>query len=182
MGSYQPLFERRRAGVLVPLSALRSRTNCGIGDLGDLRMFVDWAAARGLSLIQLLPVSPISPTAPFPYSAYSAFGVDLTVIALAYVPEVRDSPVAQRQLKNLEEDGTLARLRRAERLDYAALYTLKYDMLKTALQELLQRAGTDERRRQFDAFIAKERAWLEPFAPSPRSNAGTAGHALDHMA
>jgi len=158
------MFERRRAGVLVPLSALRSRTDSGIGDLADLRLFVDWVAARGLSLIQLLPVSPISPTAPFPYSAYSAFGLDLTVIALAHVPEVRDSPPAQARLKTLEDDGTLPRLRQAERLDYAALYTLKHDILALALPELLRRPATDERRRQFEAFNAREKTWLEPFA------------------
>lgn len=158
------MFERRRAGVLVPLSALRSRSDSGIGDLADLRLFVDWVAARGLSLIQLLPVSPISPTAPFPYSAYSAFGLDLTVIALARVPEVRDSPAAQTRLKALEEDGTLPRLRQAERLDYAALYTLKHDILALALPELLRRPATDERRRQFEEFNAREKSWLEPFA------------------
>jgi len=101
MGSLQPLFERRRAGVLVPLAALRSASDSGIGDLADLRAFVDWAAARGLSLIQLLPVSPISPTAPFPYSAYSAFGLDFTVIALTDVPEVKNAPAAQTRLKQL---------------------------------------------------------------------------------
>jgi 4-alpha-glucanotransferase len=120
-----------------------------------LRLFVDWAAARGLSLIQLLPVSPISPTAPFPYSAYSAFGLDLTVITLSQVPDVHSS---------LEKKGAFDQLRKADRLDYAAIYDVKLQILTEAAQEFLRLPDDDERRRQFDHFVEKEKAWLAPFA------------------
>lgn len=47
-----PVFDRRRAGVLLPLSALEAP----LGDGG--RAFIDWLAAAGFSVWQILPVGP----------------------------------------------------------------------------------------------------------------------------
>jgi 4-alpha-glucanotransferase len=51
-GSRLPVFDRRRAGVLLPLSALEAPL--GIGG----RAFIDWLAAAGFSVWQILPVGP----------------------------------------------------------------------------------------------------------------------------
>jgi 4-alpha-glucanotransferase len=47
-----PVFDRRRAGVLLPLSALAAPLGRGG------RAFIDWLASAGFSLWQMLPVSP----------------------------------------------------------------------------------------------------------------------------
>jgi 4-alpha-glucanotransferase len=47
-----PVFDRRRAGVLLPLSALEAP----LGHGG--RAFIDWLAAAGFSVWQILPVGP----------------------------------------------------------------------------------------------------------------------------
>ena len=49
--------KKRLAGVLAPLFALRGTRDFGIGDVGALREFVDWAADQGFGLVQLLPVN-----------------------------------------------------------------------------------------------------------------------------
>ena len=46
--------EHRVAGVLIPVFALRSESDQGIGDTGSLRQFIVWAAGAGFSLVQLL--------------------------------------------------------------------------------------------------------------------------------
>ena len=46
------MFDRRRAGVLLPLSAL----DAPLGRGG--RAFIDWLAAAGFSVWQILPVGP----------------------------------------------------------------------------------------------------------------------------
>ena len=51
-GSRLPVFDRRRAGVLLPLSAL----DVPLGQGG--RDFIDWLAAAGFSVWQILPVGP----------------------------------------------------------------------------------------------------------------------------
>src|SRR5215472_16626261 len=47
-----PVFDRRRAGALLPLSALAAPLGAGG------RAFVDWLAAAGFSVWQILPVGP----------------------------------------------------------------------------------------------------------------------------
>jgi 4-alpha-glucanotransferase len=147
---------------LVPLFSLRSGRNHGIGDIRDLYSFVDWAQAQRLSFIQLLPLSPLSPKAPFPYSAYSAFGLDLSVIALDDVADLRNSKSAQDLLLSFKEQGTLKTLRDAERLDYAAVDSVKRPILKEAFRQFKARGG--RRRTLFESFQEKEHAWLEDFS------------------
>ena len=52
--------ERKIAGVLAPLFALRSEHDLGIGDLEGLRQFIDWVAEIGFRLVQLLPMVVVS--------------------------------------------------------------------------------------------------------------------------
>ena len=47
----------RAAGVVIPVFSLRSEHSYGVGDFGDLRRMVDWAAETGMKVIQLLPVN-----------------------------------------------------------------------------------------------------------------------------
>ena len=51
--------EKKIAGVLVPLFALRGENDLGIGDTAALREFIDWVAEIGFKLIQLLPINEI---------------------------------------------------------------------------------------------------------------------------
>jgi len=50
-----PVFDRRRAGVLLPMSALEA----ALGRGG--RAFIDWLAQAGFSVWQVLPVGPVGP-------------------------------------------------------------------------------------------------------------------------
>ena len=71
--------EWRAAGVAVPVFSLRSEHSFGVGDFGDLRRFVDWAAATGMKVIQLLPVNDTTVTHrwgdSYPYNIVSAFAL-----------------------------------------------------------------------------------------------------------
>ena len=43
--------DKRIAGVLVPLFALRGEKDLGIGDVAALREFIDWVAEVGFKLV-----------------------------------------------------------------------------------------------------------------------------------
>jgi len=161
VGKFNPLLSARSAGVLAPLFALRSRRNHGIGDIRDLYTLIDWAHEHELSFIQLLPLSPLNPQAPFPYSAYSAFGLDLSVIALDDVPEVRDAREAQVFLGEMSASGDLEALRRAERLDYGRVDALKRGVLWKAYLHFERTPAAS--RHDFAAYRAGEQAWLNDF-------------------
>ena len=74
--------EKRIAGVLVPLFALRGENDLGIGDVAALREFIDWVAEIGFKLVQLLPINETGADNS-PYNAISAMAIDPTTLHLA---------------------------------------------------------------------------------------------------
>src|SRR5437016_2761804 len=73
--------EKKIAGILVPLFALRGEDDLGIGDIGALREFIDWAAEIGFKLVQLLPINEIGADNS-PYNAISAMAIEPTTVQL----------------------------------------------------------------------------------------------------
>ena len=74
-------LDKKIAGVLAPLFALRGANDMGIGDTGALREFVEWAAAQGFALVQLLPVNETGGDHS-PYNAISSVALDPTTIEI----------------------------------------------------------------------------------------------------
>jgi 4-alpha-glucanotransferase len=66
--------EKRIAGVLTPLFALRTENDLGIGDVDGLRQFIDWASGIGFKLVQLLPINETGGDNS-PYNAISALAI-----------------------------------------------------------------------------------------------------------
>ena len=74
--------EKKIAGVLVPLFALRGEDDLGIGDIGALREFIDWVAQIGFKLVQLLPINETGADNS-PYNAISAMAIEPATLHLA---------------------------------------------------------------------------------------------------
>ena len=74
--------EKKIAGVLVPLFALRGENDLGIGDLGALREFIDWTAEIGFTLVQVLPINETGADNS-PYNAISSMAIEPTTLYLA---------------------------------------------------------------------------------------------------
>src|SRR5947209_5483994 len=74
--------EKKIAGVLVPLFALRTEDDLGIGDVAGLRQFIDWAVEIGLTLVQLLPINETGGDNS-PYNAISATAIEPATLHLA---------------------------------------------------------------------------------------------------
>ena len=70
----------RGAGVGIPVFSIRTRKSFGVGDFGDLKLFIDWAQKTGLKLIQVLPLNDTTGTHTdadvLPYAAISAFALN----------------------------------------------------------------------------------------------------------
>ena len=125
----------RRAGVLMPVSSLPSA--CGIGTLGKgAYEFVDWLAAAGMKIWQVLPLLPTG----YGDSPYQSFASD----ALNYYFI---------DFELLEEDGLLDKSDYADiewsnderRVDYGKQFTHKIAILRKA----------------FMRFNRSEKAWQE---------------------
>ncbi len=75
-----PVFDRRRAGVLLPMSSLEA----ALGRGG--RAFIDWLAEAGFSVWQILPVGPVGADRS-PYWVRSDFAGDPSFLDLAELPD-----------------------------------------------------------------------------------------------
>src|SRR2546430_1778130 len=121
--------EKRVAGILAPLFALRSENDLGIGDTECLRQLVDWAAEVGFHLVQLLPINETGADNS-PYMAISSVALEPSTICI--------SPAAIKDLPRETYDEVLAsydleKLRSGPVL-YAIVKGLKLLLLERAFE------------------------------------------------
>jgi 4-alpha-glucanotransferase len=146
--------EKKIAGVLAPLSGLRSENDLGIGDVAVLREFVDWAAEIGFKLVQLLPINEMGHDNS-PYNAISAMALEPTTLHLGPgSPEELTRDDYDKVLADID----LARLRHGP-VKYAAVKKLKRRLLDAAFANFLANASQD-RRAKFLKFCEHEADWL----------------------
>src|SRR5213596_3089945 len=146
--------EKKIAGILAPLFALRGEDDLGIGDIAALREFIDWAAGIGFKLVQLLPINEIGADNS-PYNAISAIAIEPTTLHL--------EPGSPQDLTRQDFDASLSEAA-VSRLRGGAV---KYRQVKKLKQRLLEKAfenfsanASEDRRSEFRKFCQQESAWL----------------------
>lgn len=149
--------EKRIAGILAPLFALRREDDLGIGDLAALREFIDWAAEIGFKLVQLLPINEIGGDNS-PYNAISAMAIEPTTLHLG-----PGSPedLGHEDFEAVLADIDLKRLRRGG-VKYRQVKMLKRRLLERAFANFSARARED-RQSQFQSFCEQESGWLDDY-------------------
>jgi 4-alpha-glucanotransferase len=150
--------EKRIAGVLVPLFALRGQNDLGIGDIAALREFIDWIAGVGFKLVQLLPINETG-SDNSPYNAISAMAIEPTTLHLA--------PNSPQELTREDFEAALADV------DLLTLCRdgVKYSHVKKLKRRLLEKAfanfsigANEERHAAFRKFSDEEAVWLRDYA------------------
>ena len=145
----------RCAGTAIPVFSLRSEQSFGTGEFNDLRLMVDWAAATGQKVLQLLPVNDTTMTGTwadsYPYRANSIYALHPQFIHLPDAGVTED----EEYLKSKEE------LERLPSLDYEKVNTIKDRLLRKAFAEKWR--GTC-RTAAFRAFMRDNSFWLTPYA------------------
>src|SRR5919204_3742395 len=143
----------RRAGLLIPLFSCPSSTSWGIGDIGDIPFAAAWLAAAGQHILQLLPMNEMAPGQQSPYSAISAMAIDPIFIR---VPGVTDFEALGGEPCMAPDDrATIDRARRAPRIDYDAVRSVKGRALRAAFDRFVEaewRRDTD-RARELRMFV-----------------------------
>ena len=142
----------------MPLFALRGTDDLGIGDVGALREFVDWAAEIGLKLVQLLPINETGVDSS-PYNAISAMAIEPTTIHLA--------PNSPHDLTREDFDAAVV----GADLRSLRLGEVKYRQVKKLKRRILEKAfanfsanASEERQLEFRTFCEEEAAWLRDYA------------------
>lgn len=133
---YEPpaLADGRRAwGVAVQLYTLRSPTNWGIGDFGDLEHVLRAAAAHGAAFVGLNPLHALFPARPThcsPYSASSRYALNVLCLAVESLPEFEHCDAARTLVADPAFQARLARLRAGAHVDYAGVAAAKLEVLE----------------------------------------------------
>ena len=149
------------AGVLAPLFALRSESDLGIGDTESLREFVEWAAAIGFRLVQLLPINETG-NDNSPYNAISSVAIDPTTIAVTPV-DVPD--LSAEDFAGILSEVDLGALQ-AGPVNYREVKPLKRRLLETAFESFSADAWkrNTTRARQFRQWLKAQAGWIEGYA------------------
>ncbi|MGE5279589.1 MAG: 4-alpha-glucanotransferase, partial [Deltaproteobacteria bacterium] len=149
---WEILGTHRRAGVATPLFGIFSESSCGIGELPDLKILVDWCRETGISIIQLLPLNDVGFNFR-PYDAQSMFALDPMYLAPGRLRGVEARRWKER-IDALKESFPCA----GPRVDYrikGAKLALFYDIFRTSCPQPSP---------ELNAFIADNAYWLEDYA------------------
>jgi len=141
----------RRAGVLLHISSLPGPH--GIGDLGPGAVdFLDWLAAAGQRLWQVLPLNPVG-YGNSPYSSPSAFARNPLLLSPEFL--AADGFLERRELEKLVPlpEG---------RTDYPAVSRRKEAILEQAYLRFRREGGAREKGEL--AAFRREHPWLENYA------------------
>ncbi|MBQ5680243.1 MAG: 4-alpha-glucanotransferase, partial [Bacteroidaceae bacterium] len=146
------------AGLVVPLFSLRTEGSQGVGDFGDLKEIVSWAASTGMHAVQLLPIYDTTQerthTDSYPYNAISVHAIhplyiDLRQLPLADVNKLENFKARWHELNALPA------------LDYVEVIKLKEDYLHQLYEEqqhtLCQKDG-------YRSFVDNNAEWLQPYS------------------
>lgn len=148
----------KAAGVVLPVFSIRSQEDWGCGDFGSLKKLVDWAAATGQKIIQILPVNDTTLTGTwqdsYPYNSVSVYAFHPLYADMAQLPALpprKDKTFQKRR----------AKLNALPQVDYEAVTQLKNERLHLAYEqegkEVLASAP-------FRQFWTDNSAWLAAYA------------------
>jgi 4-alpha-glucanotransferase len=154
---------RRTWGVNLPLYALRSRGNWGVGDFADLQAVIRWAGSLGAAFVGVNPLhAPGGGDAadPSPYSPSSRIFLNTIYLSLEAAPELADCREARELLASPEFQAAKTRLAEAALVPYGEVQRLKRRVLGLLYRTFCQVHGAPEappltaRSREFAQFVA----------------------------
>lgn len=139
----------RRCGVLMPISSLPSRFGIG-GFSKEAYEFVDFLAASGQSLWQILPLGPTG-YGDSPYQSFSTFAGNPYYISLDFLID--------EGLLTSEECSSVDFGDNSHKVEYEKIYNTRFELLKKAFE----RANVGENK-EYQEFVENNKEWLKDYA------------------
>jgi 4-alpha-glucanotransferase len=156
----------RTWGLSINLYSIRSKENCGMGDLGNLKKIIKGVSDLKGGFVGINPLHSIPNKRPFgisPYSPISRLYKNFIYIDIERVPEVKDL-INQGVVKGLERE--IKRLRDSQFIDYEGVMKLKMSFLEKAFdifyeEHYLKKTQYYE---DFAHYLSEEGSLLESFS------------------
>jgi 4-alpha-glucanotransferase len=151
--------EKKIAGVLAPVFALRGKDDLGIGDTEALKELISWTARQGLSVVQILPINETGSDCS-PYNLLSAMAIEPTTIAT--LPGVLPD-LSQEDFNRIVARYELDALRHGI-VQYRVVKKLKRELLYAAFRTFRSRSADKSRAKTFADFERAHADWLPDYA------------------
>lgn len=157
------VYNKKTAGVLMPLFSMRTNEDWGVGDFDALDKWLEFFSATGTTIVQILPINEMAPGQTCPYNAMTAFGIDPVYIAVHRVSDALQSTEAQAFIASSAAE--IAALRAAPKAHYLRARDLKLKTLWFAFKHFLDTQKGTEREKLFNDFKARTgNKWLNDYA------------------
>ena len=154
-----PLGHWKGAGVAIPVFALRSNDDFGVGDFYDLKSMIDWAALTGQRFVQILPINDTTMTHTwmdsYPYNANSTFALHPMYLRLQELGTLKSKE------RRDHYDRLAAELNALPQIDYERVNEGKIAYFR----EIFAQEGDKVlASKSFKDFFNANRSWLLPYA------------------
>jgi 4-alpha-glucanotransferase len=150
-------LSRRRAGLLVPVFAMRHKDDFGVGDTRAVRETIDFCAANSFAVLQLLPIhetfSDHSPYNPISSRALSP--------AYIYLNPAEVPGLLSADLERAAPEAWLAQLRTGI-VKHGSVHPLKIQILQLAWHRFLT-SDYGGLMAEFREFTEREKSWLDHY-------------------
>jgi 4-alpha-glucanotransferase len=159
---------KRGFGITANLYTVRSTSNWGAGDLGDLSMLARWVARQGGAFVGVNPLHAIRNAGydVSPYSPISRLFRNSIYLRVDSIPELEHDAWAREQIMSPDFQRELAELRAAPMLDNARVMALRAPVLESLHRTFVEReiAGATLRAHMYHAYRERENPQLTQFA------------------
>ena len=153
------IYPWKGAGTVIPIFSLRSEGSFGVGDFGDLKMMVDWAARTEQRFIQVLPINDTNMTGTwqdsYPYNCISIYALHPQYTDFRQLPEIKDKET-KAHFETLRQE-----LNSLPQIDYERMFKAKLDYLHVLFEQEWKRVKATK---AYKEFYQNNKEWLEPYA------------------
>jgi 4-alpha-glucanotransferase len=143
-------------GVFLPIHALRTQHDWGVGSYSDMGVLGEWAKSHGASMMGALPLYPAyldRPVDPSPYRPVSRLAYNELYINPEALPEFEQSDVARDIANSPAFRAQREATRTSPLVDYEEVALLRRRVLEPMAETLLEHSS--RRRHEFDRFLAE---------------------------
>lgn len=156
---YFPCSLWKGAGVAIPVFSLKTEKSFGVGDFGDLKRLIDWAALTHQRVVQILPINDTVMTHTwadsYPYSSLSIYAFHPMYMNIDKLGKLNDKQQVTIFSKKRKELNDL------KQIDYEEVNKLKWEYIRLMFkQEGTKVLASDD----FKTFFTNNRHWLVPYA------------------
>ena len=160
---HEQILKSRLNGILLPLSAMKTEKDWGVGDFGSLVEWIGLLSRQGTRILQILPLQETAPGINCPYSALTSFAVDPIYVDVSQLKDIQNNEPAQEFIQSIVHK--INEWNQAARAPFAEVKKAKLQVLWLAYRQFLSKEVSQQtdRYRQFQAYCQSQAAWLDGY-------------------